>query len=236
VGNEQNFISRLNNNGEEMWTYDFSSPVTCVDASDSSLLAGTLSGEAILLDSFGVPVFTPFEPGGSRLSIILGCAISKDASRFALISGIGEQRFLLLESAGDTFKVIYHEFLGTGFRRPVHISFINNDSKVVFEREGGLSIYTIGARKSVSINLKGEIYALDGDEEHLFVITSINSNSPAEGYAFGAAEKRLIVIRYPSFIVNEALFKSENAFLARRGSRLYLGGDLAMASFELEKK
>ena len=227
VGNEQSFIMAVKNNGEELWNYDFSSPVTCVDAADGSLLAGTLNGEAILLNSSGTPVFTPFEPGGSKLSVILGCAISKDSSRLALISGIGEQRFLLLERAGDTFKVIYHEFLGTGFRRPVHICFINNDSKVAFEREGGLGIYTIGSRKSVKINLKGEISILDdyGEEEHLFVVTSL-----------GSSEKRLIAIRYPSFIVNEALFKSENSFMARRGRKLFLGGDSAMAAFELESK
>ena len=227
VGSEQNFIRAINGSGDTLWTYDFSSPVTCVDAAGGNLLAGTLDGEVILLNAAGVPAIAPFEPGGSRLSVILGCAISQDASRLALVSGIDEQRFLYLERSGDTYRVIYHEFLGTGFRRPVHISFIDNNSKIVFELEGGLGIYSIGGRGSVSVRMEGEIAALDdsGDDGFLFVITSQSPN-----------EKRLISIRYPGIIVNEAPFRSGSVFLLRRNKKLYLGGDLSMASFELEKK
>jgi len=227
VGSEQNFISALNDMGEVLWTHDFSAPITCVDAAGSYLLAGTLDGETILLNADGIPAFAPFEPGGSRLSVILGCAISQDASRFALVSGIEEQRFLYLERSGDTYKVIYHEFLGAGFRRPVYIRFIDNDSKVVFEREGGLGIYSIGGRGSVSLSMEGEIAALDdsGSDGFLFVITSQGPN-----------EKRLISIRYPGIIVNEAPFRSSSVFLFRRSKRLYLGGDYSMASFELERR
>jgi hypothetical protein len=227
VGNEQNFISALNDSGVTLWTYYFAAPITCVDAAGRYLLAGTLDGEVILLNDAGVPVIAPFEPGGSRLSVILGCAISQDASRFALVSGIDEQRFLYLERSGDTYKVIYHEFLGPGFRRPVHIGFIDNGGKIVFEREGGLGIYSIGGRGSVRVGMEGEIAALDdsGDEGFLFVITSQGPN-----------EKRLISIRYPGIIVNEAPFKSGSVFLFRRNKRLYLGGDMSIASFELERR
>jgi len=227
VGSGQNSISAINETGDTLWTYDFSAPVTCVDAAGRYLLVGTLDGEVILLDANGIPAFAPFEPGGSRLSVILGCAISKDTSRFALVSGIEEQRFLYLERSGDTYKVIYHEFLGSGFRRPVHIRFIDNDSKIVFEREGGLGIYSIGGRGSVRVGMEGEIAALDdsGGDGFLFVITSQGPN-----------EKRLISIRYPGIIVNQAPFKSGSVFLIRRDKRLYLGGDFSMASFELERK
>ena len=244
VGNEQNSLTALGPDGEELWTHDFPAPLTCVDAAGGFVLAGTLDGVIELLNSSGTLVFAPFEPGGSRLSVILGCAISRDASHLAVVSGIDDQRFLLLERAGvesrtaaarwsdqtgvsgDTYKVVYHEFLPGGFRRPVHISFADNDGKVLFEKEGGLGIYDINSRGSISINLEGEIAALDGSGENgfLFVVTSQ-----------GPKQKRLIVIRYPAFIVNQAPFKSDSAFFARRGGTIYLAGDAAMASFELEK-
>jgi len=241
VGSEQKSLTAMDPDGKELWTHDFPAPITCIDAADGYVLAGTLDGAVELLNSSGSPVFTPFEPGGSRLSVILGCALSRDASRLALISGLDDQRFLLLERAGgesrtlrtgtggqgDTYRVVYHEFLPNGFRRPVHISFVDNDNKVAFERDAGLSIYDIISRTSISLNLDGEVVFLDnsGEEKFLFVITSQ-----------GVKQKRLIVIRYPAFIVNEVPFKSENAFFARRNNTIYLGGDLTMASFELEKK
>ena len=227
VGSEQNSISAIGPNGEVLWTYDFAAPLTCIDASGGYLLAGTLNGVVELLNSDGKPVFTPFEPGGSRLSVILGCAISTDASRLAIISGIDNQRFLLLEHAGDTYRVIYHEFLSAGFRRPVHISFVDNSGKVAFEREGGLGIYDIASRTSIDLPLDGEIEVLDnsGGNRFLFMITSK-----------GPMQKCFIAIRYPGTIVINAPFKSETAFFTRRNNKLYLGGDLTMASFELGSK
>jgi hypothetical protein len=148
----------------------------------------------------------------------------------AIISGINEQRFLLLERTGtgpgDTLKVVYHEFLSSGFRRPVHINFVDNDSKVVFEREGGLGIYDINSRTSINVSLEGEITALDnyGKGRFLFAITSQ-----------GPRQKRLITIRYPGIVVSEAPFASENTFFYRQGEKLFLGGDSTMVSIELER-
>ena len=227
VGSEQNSITLISQGGEELWTYDFPAPLTCIDAHGGYFLGGTLDGTVILLNSLGSPVFIPFEPGGSNLSVILGCAISKDASRLALISGIDEQRFLLMERAGDNYRVVYHEFLGSGFRRPVHISFADDDSKIIFEREGGLGIYSIGSRRSINLSLEGEIVTLDnsGEDGFLFLITSQSQN-----------DKRLVTIKYPGHVVSQAPFKSDNTFLARRGSKIYLGGDTAIALFEIERQ
>jgi hypothetical protein len=227
IGNEQNSITAFGRQGEELWTYDFHAPITCVDAAGGFVLAGTIDGAAILLNSSGNPAFIPFEPGGSRLSVILGCAISRDASSLAIISGVDNQRFLLLERSGDSYKVTYHEFLGSGFRRPVHVSFVDGDSKVAFEREGGLAVYDINARAGISLNLEGEITVLDnsGGGKFLYLITTQ-----------GAKQKRFVIVRYPAYVVNEVPFKSDNAFFGRRENTLFLAGDYSMVSFELEKK
>ena len=227
VGNEHNFLTAIGPNGEELWRHDFRAPITCIDAAGGRVLAGTLDGTIELLDSRGRPVITPFEPGGSRLQAIYGCAIAGDGSRLAIISGIDDQRFLLLEQAGDIFRVIHHEFLGSGFRRPVHISFVDNDRRVVFEREGGLGIYDIASRTGINLPLEGEIEVLDncGEYPYLFVITSQ-----------GPGQKRFIAVRYPGVIIIDAPFESHTAFFARRDRRLFLGGDLSMASFELGRR
>ncbi|MDR1566162.1 MAG: WD40 repeat domain-containing protein [Treponema sp.] len=227
VGNEQNSLTALDSDGRELWTYDFPAPLTCIDAAAGFVLVGTLDGAVEFLDSRGGQVFPPFEPGGSRLAVILGCAISKDGSRLALVSGIDDQRFLVLEKSGDAYRVVYHEFLTDGFRRAVHVAFVDGGSRVAFEREDGIGIYDIASRTGVTLPLEGEMIAMDtsGDSSFLFLITSQ-----------GALRKRLVAIRYPGTVFMEAPFKSEHVFLSRRGSKLYAGGDLAIASFELGKK
>jgi hypothetical protein len=230
VGNEQNTLSALDDSGTILWTYDFAAPLTCVDAAGGIILAGSLDGVVEVLDDRGKLVFS-FEPGGSRLSVILGCAVSGDGSRLGIISGLDDQRFLLLERFGGTakteYKVVYHEFLEDGFRRGVYISFIEEDSQIVFERQGGLGIYKISARRSSKIPLEGEIKAIDnsGGEGLLFVVSSPR-----------AGQKNLIALRLTGQIVMEAPFKSETAFLSRSGSRIYTGGGKTIASFELEKR
>ncbi|QQO11262.1 WD40 repeat domain-containing protein [Breznakiella homolactica] len=226
VKREQSGITALDEGGQPLWSYDFPAPLTCIDASAGLVIAGLLDGTIELLDSQGTGIFF-FEPGGSRLSAILGCALSADGSRLAVISGIDEQRFLLLERSGDSYRVVYHEFLSEGFRRPVHLGFIDRDSRVVFERKDGIGIYDINTRASTFVPLDGTVYMFDGSggDGLLFIIT-----------AEEAMRKNLVVIRLPGTVITEAPFTSETAFLGRRDSLLYIGGDRALAAFQLDKR
>ncbi|MCL2477922.1 MAG: WD40 repeat domain-containing protein [Treponema sp.] len=225
VGNEQNSISSLDDQGNVRWTYDFPAPLTCIDASGGFVLAGTLDGAIELLNDSGTSVYST-EPGGSRLAVILGCAVSADGSKLAVISGIDQQRFLLMEQSGNTYRVVYHEFLDSGFRRAVHINFIDNDSKVAYECEGGIGIYDMATRKSVRADLEGEITTLGStDSKYLFIITSLAGN-----------QKRLYMIRMPGIIFLDAPFRSENSFLFEQDNRIYTGTDKSIVSFETGKK
>jgi len=229
ISSEQNAISAIDESGAVSWTYEFASPLTCVDSAAGLLLAGSLDGVAVLLNSEGKRIFS-FEPGGSQYSIILGCAIAHDGSRLALISGIDGQRFLVLERFGSNsgeYKVVYHEFLGGGFRRPVYISFVENDRWIVFERGGGLGFYEISSRKSDKVELNGEVYDIDhsGGKGMIFAVISHSES-----------DKELVGIRLPGRIIIESPFKSEQVFLGRMDSRLILGGGQTLVSFDMEKR
>ena len=230
ISSEQNALSKTNGRGSLAWTYEFASVLTCVDAAQGYVLTGSLDGTAVVLDSGGNQIFS-FEPGGSRYSVISGCAFSGDAKRFALICGIDRQRFLLFERLGNTggdYKIIYHEFLGNGFRRPVYISFIDRDRRVVFEHEQGLGIYEINSRKVYTIHVEGELTAIDdsGEQGQLFVVMS-QPNSD---------NKKLAGINLPDKLFMNAPFKTSDVFLGRLGSLLYVGGSNRIAAFELEKQ
>jgi hypothetical protein len=227
VNEEQNGLSEIDRNGNTLWFYEFAAPLTCIDAAAGLVLTGSVDGVVEVLDGEGKRVFY-FEPGGSRYAVILGCAISRDGSRLGIISGIDEQRFLLLErSGGGEYIAVYYEYLEYGFRRPVHTAFIEQDRWFVFEREGGIGVYELRSRLGTKIDLEGEITAIDraGGQGLFFVI---NSHS--------AGRKELVGIRLPGSVVMQTPFKSGDAFLGRAGSRLLVGGGSILASFELEKK
>jgi len=227
VGSEQNSITALDSQGNERWTHVFSGPLTCVDAAGGFLLAGSLDGVVELLDEDGNTAAAPFEPGGSRLSIILGCALSQDASRCALVSGVDDQRFLLLEWSGDTYKVAYHEFISDGYRKPVRVAFVDGDTRVAYEREGGIGVYDITNRVNAFLPLEGEVCAMDEAENGklLFLVSDQ-----------GDEHKLFAAVEFPDTLLFKAPFKSNSDFLGRRGNRVYLAGDNSLASFETGKK
>jgi hypothetical protein len=226
IHEDQNSLTALDSGGNSLWTYDFSAPVTDIDAAAGLILAGSLDGTVELLTLAGKRIFF-FEPGGSRYSAIYGCRISQDGSKLAIISGFDDQRFLLLEKLGDSYKVAYHEFLSDGFRRPVHIAFIADDRWVAFEGEGGLILYNIGARNSIKIPLEGNVIALDnlGTDNLLFAVTSQSGR-----------KKQLVGISLPDDVIMKVPFSSGDVFLGRQGQRLYVGGGSTIASFDLTKR
>jgi hypothetical protein len=230
AGKERNSLTALDEAGAIRWTYDFAAPLTCIDAAAGRILTGTVDGTVEVLDNSGKRLYI-FPPGGSRIAVILGCAISRDGRVMGIVSGIDDQRFLVLEQFGNAenveYKVVYHEFLEDGFRRGLVVSFVNNDNWIIFERQGGLGVYETGTRRSHTLPLDGNIAAVDGsgNDGLLFVISSQ-----------GLRQKRLVMARLPDRIIVEAPFKSGTAFLDREETRLYVGGGTTLASFELEKK
>jgi len=240
-GSEQNELSEIDNNGNVMWTYEYGAPLTCIDTAAGLVLTGSLDGIIEILNARGNRIYF-FEPGGSRYSIIMGCAISRNGSQIGIISGIDRQRFILLERFGNSpgeYKVIYHEYLETGFRRPVHITFIDDDSQIVFEREGGLGCYNIKTRRSMFIPLEGRIAAIDnsGDKGLLFLIVShpmqrnelIGIKIPQDNFFLQSFNMR-------NTIFLKAPFRSSDVFLGRKDSMFVAGGGKILVSFNLEEK
>jgi hypothetical protein len=230
IGKDMDTLTALDEGGKALWSHDFAAPLTCIDGAAGYILTGSLDGVVEILDRDGKRFFF-FEPGGSRLSVILGCSFSRDGNRLGIISGIDDQRFLLLERYGDPargeFRVIYHEFLEDGFRRPVHVAFIDNDNRVAFERQGGLSIYDPRNRVNQVIPLEGRIFTMDaeGSQGIFFLILSREET-----------RKELVGIELPGTIILRAPFRGDDAFFHRSGPRLYLGGGNVLAAFELEKR
>jgi hypothetical protein len=228
ISKDQCSLSELDEEGRILWNYGFEAPLTSFDAAGGYVLAGTLDGMVELLDGQGKTVFPSYAPS-ARITVILGCRISSDASKLALVAGIDQQRFIFLERyGGSDYRVTYHEFLkGQAFRREVHMAFINDDSTVVFEQEEGLGIFDVKTRTRTTLSLEGTIQAMDdtGEDGLFFLVTAGRS-----GF-----RKRLIVLDLPGRVLINVPFASENTFLARQGKKLFIGGGMTLASFSLDR-
>ena len=267
LGNDKNSLSEIGNNGSVLWTYEFGSQLTSIDVAAGLVLTGSLDGFIEVFNSAGERIFN-HETGGSRYSVILGSSISRNGSHIGVICGIEPQRFLLFERHGESgseYNLIHHEFLEAGFRGPVRILFIDNDRRVVFERENGIGCYNIKSKRGIYIPLEGRIAAIDesGDDGFFFLVISTPEN-PMDNLT-----KKLIGIRFPpdrlfgrsrtaalDTIFLRAPFKSEDVFIGRSrtfgsqtrgsqtfgsqtissGSTLVVGGGSTLISFDLKEK
>lgn len=224
--NEQYSISEFDKDGNVLWKYDFASPIICADAAAGLLLTGSLDGTIDLLNSNGERIFFS-EPSGSRISAIFGCALSRDGTRIAAISGLDKQRFIYIEQVESAWRITHHKFLDDGFRRPALIRFVDNDNRIVFENQRGLGIYDIKQRKDYSIDLSGTVEEIDefGVDNFLFVLMSVDDQ-----------KKNLAAIRYPDYNAMIAPFKSGTSFISRDSDTLFIGGGSTLAAFKIEKK
>ncbi|GMO43661.1 MAG: hypothetical protein Ta2B_24280 [Termitinemataceae bacterium] len=226
VHKEQSAVSELNKNGEILWSYFFSSILTCADAQADFFLCGTLDGTLFLIGKNGNLVYS-YEPSGSRIQGIYGCAISKDGTKFAVISGIDEQRFVFFEDAAGSWRIRSHEFLGEGFRQPVFITFTDSGKRVAYERKGAVGIYEIESRNFFSVPVKDKIeYICSSDDEDLLFL--INRGQ--------ARQKTFSVIKYPQILIIDAPYTNKDSFLAVNGKTIFLGGDNNLSMFSIDSR
>jgi hypothetical protein len=225
VHSGQNSISEVDTDNRTLWTYDFASPLTCADAAGGLLLIGGLDGSIELLDNRGRRVYFT-EPSGSRLPVIYGCALAKSGTKLAVVSGLDRQRFLVVELVGAVWRITHHEFLGYGFNRPVHIKFVDDEQRIVYERQEGLGIYDIASRSSKIVPFDGQITRIDDSGEDGMIVLVVSES---------AVQKKLIAIRYPADFMISAPFTSQDSFLTRRGKLLIVGGGNKLSAFEITK-
>ncbi len=191
-------LSEWDLKGNLLWEKYYSSIITCLDISEEFCLSGLLDGRISLINKKGQEVYT-FAPGGSRLQVILGCAVSADARHLAVVSGIEPQRFLFFERGKDEeYKPLYNHELATDFRRRTFVSFSKNDSTVFMEGKDGLLFYDISAKKMGMQPLKGTIRTVKTDEQgvQFFVLTEEGGLSRLYSYVF--PETKILEVSFPA--------------------------------------
>jgi hypothetical protein len=226
ISREQNAISMLSQDNETLWRYDYSAPVLCADAAAGMLAAGALDGSITILDYTGHLVHRT-EPSGSRIPIIVGCALSPDGRKVALVSGIDQQRFLLITHEGGAWRISHHEFIGEGFRRPVPMRFVGGSRYVVYECAGGVGIYDSYTFSSRRVPLQGRVMSVaDSPADKMFFVID----------AVGARDRSLVAVQYGGSVVITAPFTSDDSFLRFEAGALYWGGSGKLAAFRLDKR
>jgi len=195
-----------------LWQRDFSSLITAFASSDGLALFGLMDGSLVGIGKDGSELLS-FSPGGSRVAGIYGCAVSPDGQMVAAISGLDKQRIVVLERRTSAYRVTYHRWLDSDFRRPVAMGFTEDGRYLAYERPDGFSIYSCEGRSEARVSSRAlKRLGLSIPERDMLIAL--------EG---GGDDKNLLCASPKGKRIFSASFGAADGFLAQRGEALFLG-------------
>jgi hypothetical protein len=222
---DQAGVSELGPGGSVAWTYRFSSPATSFDASPAVAAFGLVDGSIVGLDRSGQAVLD-FAPGGSRIAGVYGVAVSPDGLLVAAVTGLDRQRLVVMEKRSTAYRVAYHRYLSSDYRRAIFIGFTADGRLLEFESPSGVGVYDRATRSEsvipVPTAFKLGLAARDG---RLLVLLS------GEGET-----RRLVCAELPDRRVLDVEIQAKQAFVEARGDSLFLGVDDDLVRMDLKER
>ncbi len=156
VSSDLTGIRELDKSGDTVWSRDFPAILTSVSLQGDFLLVGLLNGSLQLLNRTGAPVYQA-PPGQSAIPVIYGCAVSRDGSYIASLSGIRPQELTVLGRSGSSYARALRVTLPTDFRREVRMGFSPDSRCLYYESAGSVGLVEPGAAGVSSIPLPGRL-------------------------------------------------------------------------------
>lgn len=140
-----NTLEERDSVGNLLWTRNLPVLVTALSASDKWVVAGLVDGRCLVMDNQGRDFFW-YQPGGSRIEVIYGAALSHKGRYLAVLSGLDPQRVILLEARDAGFRPLNHVALQENFRRTVLFHYAEDDRRVFWEGYEALRYYDFKKR------------------------------------------------------------------------------------------
>lgn len=216
-------LKRLDRDGEVLWSAGFYSPITTLSVAKDECAVGLLDGTLKLIDAQG-SIAKEFAPQASRISVILGAALSGDGGQLAVLSGIDPQRLSLLRTKGAELVLRQAMNLPSDFRRAVQLAFTEDGRFLAFEDEQGLSVLDLKRWGRSRLPLEGRVLGLASSAADGLLAVGLRADG-------GSALK---VLRPLSSLLYSGGLPAQDLFLRFTGSSLILGfsGHLLRIDFQ----
>lgn len=225
VSNDRAGVAEYDGAGELLWSRDFPSALSCADANGGLFLAGCVTGEAVLVGPDGAAL-SEFSPGGSRIPCVYGCAVAPDGAWYALLSGVDKQRILLLQKRPDGYKVAWHSYLESDYRRTVRMAFTADSAYLFFEQPGKLALLEAETKRLGELPVVGEVAMIEEDHFNGIYLFLSRSGRDWTLRGFRAPGRQILAIPFSAY----------QAFLYQRGSAIYLGINESVLRVDMKER
>lgn len=218
-------FSAISEDGNVQWTYENYVPITAFASSKAGTAAGYANGTIVIFSPDGT-IEQTLVPGGSKYSVILGCAISESGKYIAGLCGQENQRFFLASRTEGYTKIIFHTYLRNSLTRQVLVKFNNDENTVYFDSEDGLGILNVKTMKFSLIPINGHILSIqESDTEKTIFVLSRNGKYCTVS----------VIEPFPEFS-GSFTFKASNSFISVKGGNLFVGRDSSITKIKAEHK
>lgn len=227
IGPDQAEVSELAADGSVAWSRRFGSVITTCAASPALAVFGLMDGTIVGIDRSGSEALD-FAPGGSRVPGVYGVAVSPDGLLVAAVTGLDRQRLVVMEKRVTAYRVAYHRWLESDYRRPVAMAFTADGRRLVYESPAGVGVYERGGggrgRESVLSISAASGLGLTAKGGELLVLLSGKGE-----------EKRLVCASLPGRLVVDAPLRARDAFVESSGDSIFIGADDRIARLDLKE-
>ena len=215
-------VTSFDEHGLERWSYIFPCQISAFASGEALSVGGTIDGWLEGVDKNGKKVFS-FSPGGSRLPVILGAAVSGSGDWIAAVSGIDRQRLVVLGRGGADYRVMSHRFLESDFREPIRIVIMEDDTHVLYRRNDGVGVWSVDGKVDEVLPVLAEDFEVSIDPDHRIALLAAR-----QGKA-----KSITVFRTPSTLLGTINLPDSSDFIRIQGSSIYFGGPTWIARLDL---
>jgi hypothetical protein len=223
-------VSEWTVDGRQVWTRDFLSVLTDLDAGETRTAVGLLDGSVHLLDEDGEELFA-YETEGARIPVTLAIALGEDEDVLAAVAGIDPQKLILFERHTEGFFPVFQLELDSDYRRPILLDFLDDGATLAVEQPGGLLLYDRSTESFDRIDLGGEVEEVTALPQ-LDLVLAAARVAPGENGA-STPVRRLQATVWPDRPLFSQAMATDDVFLSAAGSRIYIGARGRLLCVEL---
>lgn len=214
-------VSAYDGNGHLQWSYAFPCQITAFASSSSLIVGGTVDGWLEGVNADGTKAFE-FAPGGSRLPVILGAAVSPSGAWVAAMSGIDRQRLIILRRSNSKYLVQSHRYLDSGYREPVKLIIMSDERHVLYRRPDGIGVWSVDGKVDEVLPVVADDFDASIDTDLDVVYLTARQGTRTE----------LAIFRRPASLLGTIALPDSSEYVRLAGSSIFIGGRSWLARFD----
>lgn len=218
-------VSAFSAAGEFLFSKEFSSIITSLDAGENTVGIGLLNGSVELFDKDG-SYQTTIRPETSRINVVYGTALSSASQKAAIVHGIDPQFLSLYQFDGTSFQLLSQIEISEPRRSQAKIAFSENGDFLFCETATEVQVMsTEDPIENFSLPLSGTLVDFKFSPE-LNSIYILEEEQEAAVLSIYSAEGR----RY-----SKEKFSGKPQWISRAEGNLYIGTGSLLRKVSIER-